>query len=63
MSEQERLYTLDEARRIVLRERCATEGHDLNRIALRHDIAGRVCIEVWECRNCDVDVTLSYPED
>ena len=62
MSDPEKLYTLHDARKIVRREVCASKGHEIGRVALQRNVAGFVSIEFWACGNCDVRVTLSYPD-
>jgi len=58
----EPLYTLAEARPLIMRERCETEGHDLHCSFRSHNARGRITVEQWRCaRGCGVNVYLSYP--
>lgn len=57
------LYTLEQARPLIVRERCRREGHDLRRDHLVHNGAGYVVVEHWFCDyGCDVQVILKYPD-
>jgi hypothetical protein len=59
----EPLYTLAEARPLIVRERCNYEGHDLERVLLQHEASGRVVVDAWRCAHgCDVRVVLRYPD-
>lgn len=62
MTQPEPLYTLDQARPLIKREQCETEGHDLQCSFRQLNGAGRVAVEHWACAHgCDVRVHLSYP--
>jgi hypothetical protein len=61
--EPDQRYTLAEARRIVKREQCRTNGHRLECGFMTKSWNGEVAIECWECANsCGVQVSLSYPD-
>lgn len=61
MPEDEKLYTLAQAKPLILRERCAREGHEIGRRMFQRDADGRIVIEGYGCGHCDVVVALSYP--
>jgi hypothetical protein len=57
----EPLYTLDQARKIGLREVCARKGHEIERFHAE-DQAGQALWDYYRCELCDVDITMSYPQ-
>lgn len=63
MTEPEKLYTLDEARKIVKRERCVADGHEVKEVIRSRQADGKIAAQVWMCENgCDVGVQLVYPD-
>ena len=56
----EPLYTLAQARKIGLREVCASEGHKIERNHGENG-AGMTVWNFYACEVCDVTITLTYP--
>lgn len=57
MTDEERLYSLDEARRIVLREHCAFSGHKIELLG------SNWTARWWGCSRCDVKIKFVWPEE
>lgn len=54
-------YTLDVARKLVQRERCADVGHEILRNVAGRSANGRATYDFYACEGCDVTITLTYP--
>lgn len=59
----ERLYGQREALILARRALCENgDGHQIELVIRTHNWDGKPVVQAYGCRNCDVDVTLSYPE-
>lgn len=56
----EPMYPLSVARKIVKREECDREGHDIENCRARN-AAGHLVYDFYRCTRCDVTITLVYP--
>lgn len=41
---------------------CEENGHSIHRSMLQRNAYGTICISSYSCENCDITVTLSYPD-
>lgn len=54
----ERLYTLDEARKIIGREKCRRNGHDLEQTVIRDMGDTASCDPIVHCIQCGHDLRV-----
>lgn len=59
----ERLYGQREALLLARRALCEnSDGHRIDRLHYQENWSGQAAVVIYGCHNCDVRVTLDYPE-